>query len=157
MSTSKGDRLKKKLDKKVITKLGATTILYRFNLGDADNPHYPSTDATVALNKYGEPIDAAGSVITDFDSKYTAYSITITVDEIRLMEALTTTGNRPNKLKEKLTGFISSDFDIKNGDKISWPASGTILYDVEVVKPNILQGVNVITGFDAFRDVRVND
>lgn len=157
MSTSKGDRLKKKLNKKVITKLGATTVLYRFNLGDAANPHYPSTDATVALNKYGEPIDASGDIVTDFDDRYTSYSITITVDEIRLMDELTSTGDRPDKLKEKLTGYISSDFDLQIGDKIAWPASGQVLYDVEVVRPNILQGVNVITGFDAFRDVRKND
>lgn len=157
MSTSKGDRLKKKLDKKVITKLGADTILYRFNIGTSDNPHYPETDATVALNKYGEPIDESGEIIEEFNSRYAAHSIRITVDEIKLDESLTSTGSRPDKLREKITGFISSTFDLQIGDKIAWPASGTVLYDVEIIRPNILQGVNVITGFDAFRDVRVND
>lgn len=154
MPTSKGSRLKKKLDKKVIYKLGAETVILRFNLATSGNPFYPSDDVTTATNMYGEPIDVDGEPIVDKVDKFKSYPATIVVDELKLDDEKTSMGGVSDKKRERLIGACSSSFGLQIGDKVVWPPLSNIEYEVDIISPSILQGIEVITEFKAVRDVR---
>ena len=148
------DRLRKKLDKKIIKRFGALTNVFRYNLGDTSNPFYPDTKAEDSSDIYGEPIKSDGSLELEFKKVFINNQYRIAVEFIGYDEYSSSVGGLALEKKEKLRAYISSGDDLRIGDKVEWPKDSHILFDVVKSEPFFLNDVNVIVEFEAHRDPR---
>jgi hypothetical protein len=128
----------KRVEKKVIQKLGQDVTIRR---------NQYSTDDTTGLDFYGEPLVPSG--YTDYDER----TIRIVVDEVKLVEELTTIGGITNAKKELLKCFISQSEEIAIGDIIYYPAGGTKAYEIDQICPYVLDEQVIVSEVIARRDI----
>lgn len=141
---SKGDTLKRKLDKKVIQKLGQDVIQYRFDLSTSGNPHYPDTDIRTATDFWGEPIDADGENITTFSENFAEMTLRIVTTKHKQTWKELSIGSLPNEKTGKLLAYVSATADVRHGDFIQYFPDSNKLYQIETIESDYLTGVNVI-------------
>lgn len=128
--------LQKKLDKKVIKRLGQDVVRRR---------GIPSNDTSL-LDRYGEP-----DINTPISGAYEDKTIRIVVTYVKVDEMETSIGGMSDQKKEKIRFYLSYQEDIAIGDEIFFPFEATRQYTVDVVKPNYLEDGNVIFQIEAGR------
>src|SRR5690349_10514440 len=116
--------VKRKLDTKVIKRLGLNTVMLR------------SAPAS-GLDAYGEQIDNP--------LHYISTPIRIVIDKDKRNTDPTDIGGLPDKKKEFLNFYVTGSFDIRPGDKIVYPANSVNQWLVDAVEPNMFNDVCVIT------------
>lgn len=126
--------IKRRLDQKVINRLGIETTYYRYN------------DPSVTKDAYGEPANPSPTPLS--------FPITIVIDTDKRHEDESDAGGMANQKNEFIYFYCSGSIDIRIGDKVLYPAGSTTQWLVNFVVPNMINNVVVITEVKAFRDAR---
>lgn len=124
--------IRRKLTKKVIQKLGLDTVIYRKTIGQT-------------LDPYGEPVSAP--VITQIPAR-------IVIETDKRQEFWSDMGGLPDPKKEYICFYCDGTLDIRMGDKVIYPAGSGIEWIVEMIYPNMINDVCIITEARAYRDAR---
>lgn len=127
-----GKAIRRKLQKKVIGKLGLNTKLLRIS-------------ETVEKDAYGEPLDRT-TAFEEFD-------IRIVVDTDKRDNEKTDIGGLPGK-KEYILFYCAGDYDVRSGDKIIYPANSNTEWEVDKIEPTMINDIPVIIEIKACRDAR---
>jgi hypothetical protein len=131
----RANRIKKKLEKKVIGLLGENLVVRRNQI---DN-------TTDGLDMYGEPTEP---------STYTNYAeeeIRFFIDKVGFDESNSSIGGISDKSRERILVYCSSDTTINIGDHILYPYGGTIEYEVEQISPERYKDISIYLEITAYR------
>lgn len=128
-------RVRRRLCKRFINKIGISVILKRFS-------------GEKALDIYGEPDDGD---ITLASSRI--IKIVVNTDK-RQVEETVAGGHPDNDGKEQLYFYCSGSEDIKTGDKIVYPPDTQIEWLVYYIEPSVLFGENIMNEVKCKRDAR---
>lgn len=128
-------RIRRRLCKRFIDKVGIDVILKRF-------------DGNTALDIYGEPENGNVTLASSRIIK-----IVINTEKRQVEE--TAAGGQPNNDgKEQLYFYCSGTEDIKTGDKIVYPPNTPTEWLVYYIEPSILFGENIMNEVKCKRDAR---